>query len=350
MKTKETYESYREQRRGMSLKTRLTLSVGLISLLSIFVSFFVVTLINWLFPFFEKVPKALQFNLFCIFMALVLTRFISRFFFNPIRDLLEGMRRVADGDFKVRLDTKSTSKELREVVAGFNLMVHELDSTEILQSDFVSNVSHEIKTPINAIEGYATLLHGELEQENCREYTEKILFNTRRLSTLVGNILLLSRLENSADRTVSGSFRLDEQIRHSLLAQESAWSEKEIEFEVNLEETVYEGKEGLLHHVWDNLLSNAIKFSPRGGVITLSLKREKNEVVFFVEDCGPGLSEETKKHLFDKFYQGDISHKQEGNGLGLPLVKRVLTLVGGSVEAENLQEGGCRFTVRLPVV
>ena len=260
------------------------------------------------------------------------------------------MGKVADVDFSVRLQTKSSSKEIQEVYSGFNLMAHELTSTEILQSDFVSNVSHEFKTPINAIEGYTTLLQGcdNLDEEH-QQYVEKILFNTKRLSTLVGNILLLSKIENQAIQTHQSTFRLDEQIRQSIVALEPSWTKKDIELDVDLEDIVYTGSENLLHHVWNNLIGNAIKFNPQFGLLKVSLKKMDKNIVFTVTDSGPGLSEEAMKHLFDKFYQGDTARKEEGNGLGLALVKRILTIVDGEISAENLSGGGCTFTVRLKI-
>ena len=227
-------------------------------------------------------------------------------------------------------------------------MAHELSSTEILQTDFVSNVSHEFKPPISAIEGYSTLLQGsENLDDNQREYVNKILLNTRRLSSLVGSILLLSKLENQQIPTNQSSYRLDEQIRQSLVAQEIAWFQKDIELDVELERVSYLGNEPMMRHVWDNLISNAVKFSPQGGAVKLRLTRKLGKPVFTIEDQGPGLSEETQKHIFDKFYQGDSSHKQEGNGLVLALVKRILTIEKGQITAENIPEGGCRFTVTL---
>ena len=258
------------------------------------------------------------------------------------------MDKVAQGDFSVSIETKSNTPEIKEVYAGFNMMTQELNSTEILQTDFVSNVSHEFKTPINAIEGYSTLLQGcEGLTDEEKEYVEKILFNTKRLSTLLGNILLLSKIENQAIQTNKTVFGLDEQIRQSIVALENAWTAKNIEFDIELEEIQYSGSESLMNHVWSNLIGNAIKFSFDGGIIKIRLFKEKEKTVFTVEDKGIGLSEDAKKHIFDKFYQGDSSHKQEGNGLGLALVKRILTISGGDIFAENNPDGGCKFTVIL---
>ena len=228
-------------------------------------------------------------------------------------------------------------------------MPQELRSTEILQTDFVSSVSHEFKTPINAIEGYATLLQDTdgISEEEREQYVEKIMFNTKRLSSLVGNILLLSKIDNQSIGSKATRFRLDEQIRQSIMLLEPEWVKKDIEFDVDLDDISINGNEALLHHVWDNLIGNAIKFNPQGGSISLRLKETADFVVFTVDDCGPGIAEEAKKHIFDKFYQADTSHKQEGNGLGLALVKQILDVTAGRITVENLEGSGCRFKVEL---
>ena len=180
-----------------------------------------------------------------------------------------------------------------------------------------------------------------------REYVDKIMLNTQRLSSLVGSILLLSKLENQQIPTNQAEYRLDEQIRQSVVALETAWVQKDIELDAELDRVSYLGNEPMMRHVWDNLIANAIKFSPQGGVVKLRLTKRLRKLVITVEDQGPGLSEEAQKHIFDKFYQADSSHKQEGNGLGLALVKRILTIEKGQITAENIPEGGCRFTVTL---
>lgn len=348
MKTREAFEMIRNKKIKLSLRTRMTLYVAaeqftcLLIALGLAMLLFFLTDIDSLFIIF------LIALVFCLIIGALVTAFLSKWFFDPIKKLRSAMGKVADGDFSVRLQTKSSSKEIQEVYSGFNLMAHELGSTEILQSDFVSNVSHEFKTPINAIEGYTTLLQDcdDLDEEH-QQYVEKILFNTKRLSTLVGNILLLSKIENQSIQTHQTRFRLDEQIRQSVVALESAWTAKDIELDVDLESIDYVGNENLLHHVWDNLIGNAIKFNPQFGLVKLNLKKESEEIFFTVTDSGPGLSEEAMKHLFDKFYQGDTARKEEGNGLGLALVKRILTIVDGEIYAENLSGGGCVFTVKL---
>lgn len=273
---------------------------------------------------------------------------INSFFLKPIENLSESMKKVSGGDFSIRLKENSNIKEIGELNRSFNAMTDELGQTEVLQSDFVSNVSHEIKTPLNAIEGYATLLQDpDCTEEEKRRYTEKILFNTRRLSDLVGNVLMLSKLESGAVEVNESTFRLDEQIRESIMLLEAKWVEKDIEFDVELDETVFTGDKNLLFHVWNNLIGNAVKFSPREGLVTLRLEDRPDRVVFSISDCGPGIGESAQKHIFDKFYQEDNSHKQEGNGLGLSLVKRIIDMSNGKIEVENLPDAGCKFTVTL---
>lgn len=350
MKSRERFEELRHQKIKFSLRTRLTVSVGAVVLVSVLVAFGLSKLLEWLVPSSTSIPLLIQLNLFSLVIALIATRFMSKMFFDPIKELRLGMQKIADGKFDTRLETKSNSEEIQELFAGFNLMANELEATEILQTDFVSNVSHEFKTPINAIEGYTMLLQStENIDETENEYIEKILFNTRRLSFLVSNILLLSKLENQSIQTHREKYALDEQIREDILALESLWEPKNIEFDVDLDAVRYYGNKNVLHHVWSNLLSNAIKFSPNGGTIKMRLYKENEKIVFLIEDNGPGLSEEAKKHLFDKFYQADTSHKEEGNGLGLALVKKILFLCDGEISAENMKDGGCRFTVTLPI-
>ncbi|MGM9641719.1 MAG: ATP-binding protein [Eubacteriales bacterium] len=288
------------------------------------------------------------FTICSVCIAVGLAVLINSFFLKPIATLSESMKKVSGGDFSIRLDKNSKIREIREMNSSFNSMTEDLGSTEMLQSDFVSNVSHEIKTPLSAIEGYATLLQNpESTDEERERYTEKILFNTRRLSELVGNVLIISKLESGTVELNEDTFRLDEQIRSSIMLLESKWTQKEIEFDIELDEITYTGDRAMLLHVWNNLIGNAVKFSPQGELVVLRLTEKAGEVIFTVEDRGPGISDAAQKHIFEKFYQEDTSHKQEGNGLGLSLVKRIVDMSGGTVKAENLPGGGCKFTVFL---
>ena len=347
MNVRERFEKVRqEQRNRFSPRTRLTALVTLEMLVCVLVAYGLDQLFNEVLPW--TVPLELELVGTCLLVGILVTSQLSKYFFNPIKKLRGAMDKVADGDFSVRLEGKSSSKEIMEIYTGFNLMANELSSTEILQTDFVSNVSHEFKTPINAIEGYSTLLQdADNLDDGQREYIDKILFNTQRLSSLVGSILLLSKLENQQIPTNQTEYRLDEQIRQSVVALETAWVQKDIELDVELDRVSYLGNEQMMRHVWDNVISNAVKFSPVGGTVKLRLTKKLKKLIFTIEDQGPGLTEEALGHIFDKFYQADNSHKQEGNGLGLALVKRILTIEKGQITAENLRSGGCRFTVIL---
>ncbi|MDD6800766.1 MAG: HAMP domain-containing sensor histidine kinase [Firmicutes bacterium] len=347
MKAREAFEKIRNQRDNkFSLRVRMTFMVSVEILVCIILSYILSTLFNNTTHI--KIPILLELLVLSLFIGLLVTSFMSKWFFDPIKNLRKAMEKVADGDFSVRLETKSSSKEIREIYSGFNLMTNELSNTEILQTDFVSNVSHEFKTPINAIEGYSTLLqdNDNLSDEQ-KQYVEKIIFNTNRLSTLVGSILLLSKIENQSIPVNQTCFRLDEQIRQSIVALEPAWEKKNIEFDVEMESVEYVGNENMMRHIWDNLIGNAVKFNPEFGLVRIRLAKQDIKLVFTVEDNGPGISDEAKKHIFDKFYQGDSSHKEEGNGLGLALVKKILSVSNGEISAENIDGGGCRFTVIL---
>ncbi len=296
-------------------------------------------------------PTTLFLLLMGALMGSAIAFLVNRIFFEPIEKLKDGMQDVSDGDFSIKIDTNSPINEVKELYESFDLMVKELSATEILQSDFMSNVSHEIKTPVNAIEGYAMLLESEeITSEEQREYVDKILFNTKRLSELVGNVLLLSKIDNQAIPKNEKKFRLDEQIRQSIMQLESKWTDKDIELDVELDKVEFVGNATLLIHIWDNLINNAIKFNKQGGTVRLRLCNDVENIKFVIEDSGPGINEEALKHIYDKFYQGDSSHKQEGNGLGLALVKRIVDLYEGEIKVENLPDVGCRFTVVLPAM
>lgn len=348
MKAIDIFKKWRgSKKKNFSLNLRLSLFVAAELVVAVLVVFGIDELLrNVIFQDFEF-PLLAEVAIIGITIVFFSTHAVSMYFFSPLKELSNAMARVAEGDFSVRLESKSKAKEIQEVYSGFNMMASELQSIEILKTDFISDVSHEIKTPACTIEGYATLLSGAEnlggEQE---EYVSKILYNTRRLSSLTGNILLLSKLENQSIPTNRTRFWVDEQIRQAIVSLEPLWDKKKIEFDADMDEVEYFGCESLMYQVWMNIISNAIKFSPEGGAVTVSVKREGGFIKVSVADCGPGIPEEAKKRIFDKFYQADASHKTEGNGLGLALVKRILEMEGGEISAEN---AGCgaEFTVTL---
>ena len=295
-----------------------------------------------------NLPPVLWIFVISLLIGTADTMFVSRWIIKPINKLGKAMQQVAAGEFDLELHEEQRFKELEDIYESFNRMTKELKATEILQTDFVSNVSHEFKTPINAIEGYATLLQGsENEGRELQEkYIGKILSNTHRLSNLVGNILLLSKVDNQAIPTKPSTYRLDEQIRQAILQLEPEWEKKEIEFDIELERIEYTGNEVLLMHVWNNLIGNAIKFDPQGGMVRIRLWKNDERILCTVEDNGPGIKPGDEAHIFDRFFQSDSSHKEEGNGLGLALVKQIVKTEGGQVTVANLEKG-CRFTIQL---
>lgn len=319
------------------------------SLLSTALALAVVWLLNRRFGVWLGIPYMIRVLLISILSGAAIAVGLSKIFVSPMMKLGDAMRKVAGGDFTVRLDCTSKIRDVREVYGSFNTMVKELGNTETLQTDFVSNVSHEFKTPINAIEGYASLLQdSQLTDEQKNAYIDKIIFNTRRLSDLVGNILLLSKVNNQTISLKASTFRLDEQVRQSILALESKWEKKEIEFDIDLDEIEYTGYENLLSHVWLNLIDNAVKFSPQNGQIRIRLKQLDGSVTFSIWDNGLPIPEADIGRIFNKFYQGDNSHASEGNGLGLALVRKIVAAAHGTINVTSSEDAGTEFVVALP--
>lgn len=278
---------------------------------------------------------------------------IRRYYQKPVEEFARAARQVASGDFSVYLaphHAADKATHLDVLFTDFNKMVEELGSMETLKKDFFSNVSHEIKTPLAVIQSNAQLLQKEeLTMERRLEYTEAILHATRRLSSLITNMLKLNKLEKQAIKPAPKRYDLCAQLCECALQFEELWEQKNLGFEADLEErAMIEADEGLLELVWTNLLSNAVKFTPPGGRITLSQRSEEGTVTVSVTDTGCGMDGETVKRIFDKFYQGDPSHSTEGNGLGLALVKRILQLSDGSISVKSRVGEGSAFVVRLP--
>lgn len=270
---------------------------------------------------------------------------------NSVNKINQAMKAIANGNLKIRLDeNEEPIEEVQTMKKNFNIMAQELENTEIFREDFIRNVSHEIKTPLSTIEGYATLLQNDhLDDKTRHEYTQKILQNTKRLSALTSNILLLSKLENREIPYDFKIFSLDEQIRQCILSLETLWEQKNIEFELDLETISYDGNENLLSHVWTNIIANAIKFSYDHQTIEISLHQEKDNIIVTIKDYGVGMSEDVQKRIFEKFYQGDTSHKSAGNGLGLTLASRVVSIHKGTIEVISQQNQGTTFIITLPI-
>ena len=290
----------------------------------------------------------------CIFIIGLVVQFIfSKIVVQRIlEEIIEfnnAIKKVAKGDFNVKLEDKTNSIEIYEIVESFNIMTEELANTEMFRSDFISNVSHEFKTPLAAIDGYATLLQKEnITEENRKTYINKILKNTKRLSTLTGNILSLSNLENN-NIIKKEKFSLDEQIREVILLFEKEWTNKILNLDIELEEVFYLGSRELLEQVWQNIIGNAVKFSENNGELKAKLIKEEKKLLVIISDSGIGMDNNTQKRIFEKFYQGDTSHASEGNGLGLNIAKKIIDLHGGSIEVNSKKGEGSIFKVILPI-
>ncbi|MCR4648809.1 MAG: HAMP domain-containing histidine kinase [Lachnospiraceae bacterium] len=279
---------------------------------------------------------------------------INRNVFLPLRKLTRITRQVADGNYNVKLDgitnffTERT--DLGKLVEAFDDMTHELSSTEIFRNDFIHNFSHEFKTPIISISGFAKQLYnGNLTPEQQSEFAKIIMDESEHLANMSSNVLLLSKLESQEIISDKEDFSLDEQLRTCMLLYEEQWSEKNISIDMDLEEIDYFQSKDLLYHVWMNLIGNAVKFTPESGNITVKASKSGELIVVSVSDNGIGMDEETVSHVFEKFYQGDTSHATSGNGLGLSLVKRILDMMDGRISVISARDKGTTFTVSLPL-
>ena len=275
---------------------------------------------------------------------------------NPVLSMVRAMKQLAAGDFTVRMSCKGWMRplELREFAVAFNTAAEELDGTEILRKDFINNFSHEFKTPITSLGGFADLLLEDeaMPAEERRQYLQIISSESHHLAALANSVLALSRVETQTILTESEPFPLAEQLRQSALMVEQKWSgKKKIVLTVETPEDdfcILNGNEAMLKEVWVNLLDNAFKFSPEGGAVSLTLQNKPAAVKVTVTDHGSGMDEATKAHIFDQFYQGDTSHKTEGNGLGLAMAQKIVALHKGTITVDTAPGRGTTFTVQLP--
>lgn len=269
-----------------------------------------------------------------------------------VRRIIHGLERIQSGDLSMRIAPICSDfpyNKLDSIIAGINQMAQELSNVEMLRTDFISNVSHELKTPLTVIDNYATLLQNpKLTQEERAEYAKAISSGTQRLSSLITNILKLNKLENQQIYPPVAPYDLGEQLCECMLGFETVWEEKNLQIETDIEDgVIIRADRELLSLVWSNLLSNAVKFTEPGGAVSCRLRTEGNDAVVTVSDTGCGMSPEVGEHIFEKFYQGDTSHAVQGNGLGLTLVKKVIDIVGGDICVRSAPGAGSTFTVRL---
>ena len=269
---------------------------------------------------------------------------------RPVRRIIEGAQKVMDGDFSTRIkQVRGAENGFNAIIDYFNRMVQELSGMETLRTDFIANVSHELKTPLAVIQNYGSLLQQpNLSEEERKDYARTVTNAAQRLASLITNILKLKKLENQQIYPATVKFDLSEQLCECLLGFEDAWEAKNLEIETEIEDGILvDSDPELLSLVWNNLFSNAIKFTEDGGTVGLKVYRDGSHAVIEVSDTGCGISPEVGAHIFEKFYQGDTSHATQGNGLGLALVKRVVDIIGGEISVSSVQGKGSTFTVKI---
>lgn len=274
-------------------------------------------------------------------------------FLKPLVELIKATERVSEGDYSVQVDIgwaeKHTVRELADLIRVFNKMTRELNRTAMFNNDFIASFSHEFKTPLVSIRGFARQLYGgDLTPEQQKEFSRIILEETEYLSALSSNTLLLTSLETSDIIADKKEFRLDEQLRTCMLRLESQWTEKNIDIDMDLDDVSFVWNEQMLSHVWSNLFDNAVKFTPENGKIFVGCRRSAGVITIRVRDSGCGIKQSALPHIFEKFYQADVSHSTKGNGLGLPLAKKIVERCGGRIGVQSELGKGTEFTVVLP--
>ncbi len=299
----------------------------------------------------EMGAKYTFFNIIFITLIFVIVDIIRRKITmdRPVKKIKKALAKVKNGDYSVRLDTSEVQMNFSEIMESINHMTEELSGVETLRSDFIANVSHELKTPLSVIQNYGTLLQSpNLSEEKRLEYSKSITNTSRKLADLITNILKLNRLENQQIYPDKNRYNLSEQLCECLLQFENVWEASQIQIDTDLDEDVMVNADmELLNIVWNNLFSNAFKFTDAGGKVSVLLKNNGEFAIVKVSDTGCGMLPEVGKHIFDKFYQGDTSHATEGNGLGLALVKRIIDIISGEISVSSTLGVGSTFTVKL---
>ena len=307
---------------------------------------------------FEGVPEEIRMSNIVLILILTsavmgwaLVLLLGKIPLMPINKLVDGLNTLAAGNFKTRISYKGALGDhptFREIEKSFNKLAKELESTEMLRSDFINNFSHEFKTPIVSIAGFAKLLKkGNLSEEQKRQYLEAIEEESMRLSDMATNILNMTKIENQEILTDITQFNLSEQVRFAVLLLEEKWSKKEIDLRLDFDEYMVEANEELLKQVWINLIDNAVKFSPRGGEVSLDIREAGSSYLISVSNRGQTIPKDKEKRLFQKFYQADESHAQDGNGIGLAIVKKIIDLHDGKISFQS-ENGLTVFTAELP--
>lgn len=350
-----------EKKKRVGLTLLLALLVFLIEILAIIIAVGLIILLmqtGIIEEFSEDMlspsDALLLMSVISLIVGIILTGFASKLYLQPVNRFIDQINRLAAGDFKARIQFGkpiAAHATFQEIETSFNKMAKELESTEMLRSDFINNFSHEFKTPIVSITGFAKLLkRGNLSPEQQREYLDIIEMESLRLAAMATNVLDMTKVENQTILTDVAQFNLSEQLRSCILMlMEGKWKTKEIDFSVEFDEHMIIGDQELLQHVWINLLDNAIKFSPEYATVAVLIREQQNTLEVTVSNQGPKIPKEKLGRIFDKFYQGDESHSTEGNGIGLALVKQIVQLHEGKVSVVS-ENNITAFTVTLPQI
>lgn len=350
-----------EKKKRVGLTLLLALLVFLIEILAIIIAVGLIILLmqtGIIEEFSEDMlspsDALLLMSVISLIVGIILSGFASKLYLQPVNRFIDQINRLAAGDFKARIQFGkpiAAHATFQEIETSFNKMAKELESTEMLRSDFINNFSHEFKTPIVSITGFAKLLkRGNLSPEQQREYLDIIEMESLRLAAMATNVLDMTKVENQTILTDVAQFNLSEQLRSCILMlMEGKWKTKEIDFSVEFDEHMIIGDQELLQHVWINLLDNAIKFSPEHGTVVVMIREQQNTLEVTVSNQGPKIPKEKLGRIFDKFYQGDESHSTAGNGIGLALVKQIVQLHEGKVSVVS-ENDVTAFTVTLPQI
>lgn len=342
---------YKEKDFASKLRNFIVEFISVFFIVAMNGTFLVLILVTMINRGFTKPSLAFHGALFLLVGCTISTCLIyfvkGRVYYNKIKVFCDTASKVAKGDFSVRVPMyfDKPKSEMDYLAVNFNKMLVEISSLENMKNDFVADVSHEIKTPLSVVQGYADLLQNkDLSVEKRGEYIYLLSQAINSLTNLVTNILKLNKIENQGI-IQKEEFLLDEQLRCCVLAFEEKIEEKNLTLDIELEEVFVVSDKALLEIVWNNLVSNAVKYTGFGGTISVNLKREAEKIIVKISDTGCGMSDEIKEHCFEKFYQGDSSHSQEGNGLGLALVKQVINLLDATIKVESIINKGTEFTV-----
>lgn len=350
--SKKKDKSKKDKSERRSIQTKMSLAVFAVLLLSTVLAILIYFILAHFKVITAEKLSALWITvivfLVCNIVGAIVSSIVFSQFIKPLLKTIGAINRLGAGDYDVRLDTKNQNLHIRQLMETVNKTAQELGSIEKMRNDFMNIVSHEYKTPVASISGFAKKLKaGPLTGEQ-EEYADIIIDESKYLTSMTTNLLLLLKFENTSiipDRTV---YSLDEQLRRSVIRLQNEWQAKDITFDGDFEKVDFLGNEDIVAHIWDNLIKNAVKCTDRGGMIYCSAKEEGADAVVVIRDSGCGMTEKTMEHIFDKFYQADSSRNSDGNGLGLSIVKRLVDLCGGTIEVKSKLGCGSQFTVRLP--